>query len=133
MADENPLPPSSWLGSRLRRLFKTFGVADTDGDLSFNKSMTLAAMGSFVYMVIRAKNPPTDVLFFGMVALGAGFGLKGYLGGMARGTYGGQTNTSIDIKGQDLVNLLRAAREKRNAANNDHEESGQVPQVHGDE
>ncbi|MGV3707612.1 MAG: hypothetical protein ACO1Q7_02145 [Gemmatimonas sp.] len=93
----------------LRAIIKFFGLADKDGDVSFNKSVTAFGMAIFAIMVVKELNPSPWVLGFGIVLVGAGFGLKGYLGGVNRLSLTG--NSSVAITG-DAAQMIEAAKRR---------------------
>lgn len=104
----------------IRRVAAFLGLTGPDGHLSFNKSVTAVMCATFVfavvYMLVVLHIPPTwELLTFGTVVIGAGFGLKGYLGGMSRQT----TIASVSATSHtDTAAVVKAIRERRD------EESG---------
>lgn len=98
--------------TRLGRVTEWTGFGDGDGNLSFNKSVTAVSLGTFAYAVVHALNPSWALLSFGIVVIGAGFGLKGYLGWVNRNATHATISDSLSITG-DLSQMIRAARERR--------------------
>jgi hypothetical protein len=122
----NP-PPSfdSW-----GRLVTRVGLDDGKGHLSFNKAMTLVAMVTFVYCVVTRREPAWTLLSFGIVVIGAGFGLKGYLGGVKQNRLEALSRVNTELKG-DLAEMAKAVAARRNAAGG-FESSGKVPEPFND-
>ena len=77
------------------RVIKFLGLADRDANLSFNKCVTAVALVLFALMVLRGLDPSPWVLAFGIVIIGAGFGLKGYMAGAARVNLTGSTSSAL--------------------------------------
>ena len=82
------------------------GFGNGKGQLSFNKMVTFTSLWFFglsLYAIIHNLRlvPPWYVWSFGFVVVGAGFGLKGYLGAAARRNemmnVSDATNTNIDV------------------------------------
>jgi hypothetical protein len=120
--------------------------------VSFNQSITVYAcvLGGVLigliawYVVTQKKWPPTTlvglILSYLTVVIGAGFGLKGYLGGInqraiiasatAVDTTAFSIDTKLDIKA-NAADIIKAINERRDPENG-VESSGKVPQVHDD-
>lgn len=62
------------------------GLGNGKGHLSFNKSVTLVALITFVYCVVTRREPSPWLLSFGVVVIGAGFGLKGFVASLTQRT-----------------------------------------------
>ena len=99
----------------IRRAAVFLGLTGSDGNLSFNKSVTAVMCGAFVYAVAKSLHPTWELLTFGTVIIGSGFGLKGYLAAMARQTTNAQVSATSHI---DAAAVVKAIREQRD------EESG---------
>ena len=99
----------------IRRAAVFLGLTGSDGNLSFNKSVTAVMCGAFVYAVAKSLHPTWELLTFGTVIIGSGFGLKGYLAAMARQTTNAQVSATSHI---DAAAVVKAIRERRD------EESG---------
>lgn len=124
----NP-PPSfdSW-----GRLVTRVGLDDGKGHLSFNKAMTLVAMATFVYCVVTRREPAWTLLSYGIVVIGAGFGLKGYLGGVKQNRLEARSRANIhtELKG-DLTEIAKAIASRRHATGG-FEYSDKVPEPFND-
>ena len=70
------------------RLVEFMGFGNGRGNLSFNKMVTFTALWLFGFAVITKREPSWALLSFGVVVVGAGFGLKGFLGAAARNSKG---------------------------------------------
>jgi hypothetical protein len=95
------------------------GMGNGSGDLSFNKTVTATTLALFWYMVVKRYDPAWSTLSFGIVVIGAGFGLKGYLGAVKQNRMDGtsQVTTSTDIKlTGDMADVVRAVKERRSAS-----------------
>lgn len=119
--------------SRSRKYFQrtitALGFADSCGNMSFNKSVTAVFVAQCVAIVavwaavviycllhdramlsVSAKIfPPWSFLSFEGLVIGAGFGLKGYLGGKAGLSMSGDENltTSVNIDAAAVINALK--------------------------
>lgn len=97
------------------------GFGNGKGELSFNKLVTFTLLWAFVVSVLYAQIqlhliPPWFVWSFGVVVMGAGFGLKGYLGGVNRRTETfAQTDTVTTTLTGDLNKLVDTVRTRRDA------------------
>jgi hypothetical protein len=80
---------------------------DGKGSLSFNKTVTLVALVTFVIAVLRQLHPTWEVLTFGTVVIGAGFGLKGYLGALKRQTTNATVSATSHIDAAAVIKALR--------------------------
>lgn len=103
-----------------RNALERFGVGDGDGNLSFNKMVTATTLALWWYMIVQRYDPAWPTLMFGIVVIGAGFGLKGYLGAVKQTNMAGTANlstvtsTSVALTG-DAADVVRAVRERRKA------------------
>lgn len=93
------------------RVVKFLGLADRNGDVSFNKLVTGVALILFALMVLRELDPSPWVLTFGIVVIGAGFGLKGYMAGAARVNLSGTSSTSITGDAAELAKVILDRRD----------------------
>jgi len=110
------------------------GLGNGKGELSFNKCVTVAAMAVFGYavrqIIIELRIvPPWYVWSFGFGALGAGFGLKGYLGAASRRNENVLQNDSTALTG-NLAEMIKAVKERN--VDDGFQPSGQVPTVFHD-
>ena len=118
------------------KLFRVLGLTDSGGEsLSFNKMITLGAGLTFVFAIVWGlvslrTFAPTMVWTFGLVVIGAGFGLKGYLAGIGRVT---QQNTATEttVTTIDAAKVIEAIRARRDPKLG-QEDSGRVPETHHD-
>lgn len=101
---------------------------DGEGNLSFNKLVTAVMVALFAIMIINRINPAWSVLSFGIVIVGAGFGLKGFMAALARQTTNATIAESVAITG-DAAKIIEAVKARRDVASGT-EDSGRVPQVH---
>ena len=85
------------------------GLGNSKGSISYNKTVTAVALGTFVYAVVTEKQPSWPLLSFGIVVIGAGFGLKGFLGAIKQNTMTAQTTTHTDTA--KVVEAIRARRD----------------------
>ena len=102
------------------RLVEITGFGNGKGELSFNKLVTFTALWVFavaLYRIITVLRmvPPWYVWSFGFGVVGAGFGLKGYLGNVARRTETAAQTDSLatTIAGEvkaDLKDAITAIR-----------------------
>lgn len=124
----NAPAPLDWWGAFVTRI----GMDDGKGHLSFNKTMTLVAMVTFVYCVVTRRDPAWTLLSFGIVVIGAGFGLKGYLGGVKQNRLEALSRVSMhtELKG-DLAEIAKAVAARRDATGG-FETSGKVPEPFND-
>jgi hypothetical protein len=101
------------------RLVEAVGWGNGKGHLSFNKQVTWTALAVFVYCVVTRREPSWALLSFGVVVIGAGFGLKGYLGAIKQNTTAAhlqaRTNMDVQLRG-DVADVVRAVRERRDPA-----------------
>jgi hypothetical protein len=104
----------SWWG----RLVEAVGWGNGKGELSFNKQVTFTALFLFGYCIVTRREPSWALLSFGVVVIGAGFGLKGYLGAIKQNTTAAQlqarSNVDVALKG-DMAELVAAVRGRRDA------------------
>jgi len=88
--------------SFLSRAVEFTGFGDGKGHLSFNKMVTFTALQTFVFAVVTGKDPNWALLSFGVIVVGAGFGLKGYLAAVKQNTlaatHTASTSVSMDTK-----------------------------------
>lgn len=95
------------------RLVTALGMDDGKGSLSFNKTVTLVALVTFVYAVVRSLSPTWEVLTFGTVVIGAGFGLKGYLGAIKRQTTTARVTATSHIDAAAVVKAIKTEPDYR--------------------
>lgn len=128
MTDEQP--HHSWLGAIVSRVLTKFGLTNDDGNLSFNKAITLGLFSCFVLILVMRSDPNPATLAFGIFVGVAGFGLKAVMAYMDRMTITSAFNTNTDVKlTGNLSEMIRAVKERRRAAVLDGtEDSGKVPQ-----
>lgn len=91
--------------TRWYRFVSAIGFEGSNG-LSFNKMVTFTALWVFVYCVVTRREPSWALLSFGIIVIGAGFGLKGYLGGVNRNSFNAQHSTTLT---GDMAQVMRAA------------------------
>jgi len=118
----------------VKRFIELTGLGNGKGEISFNKCVTVAAMAVFGYavhqiIVLLRIVPPWYVWSFGFGALGAGFGLKGYLGAAARRHESVAQNDSTALTG-NLAEMIKAVKARN--ADEGFQPSGQVPTVFHD-
>ncbi len=129
-------------------LFALLGLDDgkTPPRLSFNKGVTVfgclafgVLVGLMVWFVMATKTwPPVTivacVLSFGIVLIGAGFGLKGYLGGLQQkaivATATATETVNATLTG-DLNEIAKTVLNRRDPVAG-VEATGQVPVLHHD-
>lgn len=97
----------------IRRAAAFLGLTGPDKNLSFNKSVTVVMCAVFafavVYQLVALRLPPTwELLTFGTVVIGAGFGLKGYMGAISRQNTNAQVSASSHTDTAAVVKALRA-------------------------
>lgn len=109
--------------TRLGEFVEFTGFGNGRGHVSFNKMCTFTALQVFVFAVVTKRDPSWALLSFGIVVLGAGFGLKGYLGAIKQNTlaatHTATTNASVSLNTNltgDLAQVVKAVRERRDAA-----------------
>lgn len=90
-------------------LCRALGLDDGKDGLSFNKSVTAVALVLFAYCIVTRREPSWPLLSFGVVVIGAGFGLKGFLGAVKQNTMVATTHT-------DTAKVVEAVRAKRDQA-----------------
>ena len=89
------------------------GCGDGSGNLSFNKCVTAVAMAVFTFAVVTRRDPAWPLLSFGVVVIGAGFGLKGFLGAVKQDTIQAQLNhdialnTNVHVDAAEVVRALK--------------------------
>lgn len=93
------------------RVVTAVGMDDGKGNLSFNKLVTAVALGTFVYAVVRRLHPTWELLTFGTVVIGAGFGLKGYLGALKRQTTNAQVSATSHIDAAAVAREILGRRD----------------------
>ena len=79
------------------RLVEFLGFGNGKFQISFNKMVTFTALWLFGFAVITRREPSWPLLSFGVVIVGAGFGLKGFLGAVKQNTMTAQTTTTVDV------------------------------------
>lgn len=116
-------------------IIERVGLGDGEGCVSFNKSVTAGALLTFAFAVWwsltrLSQVPPVSVWSFGVIVIGAGFGLKGYMAGVARRTDTSETTTSTVITGDmaKVIEAIKTPAPERNAELG-VQPSGRVPQV----
>lgn len=91
-----------------RPLVERLGFGDGKGNLSFNKCCTFTALAVFAFAVVTRREPTWALLSFGIVVIGAGFGLKGYLAAVKQNTHTAATNANVTLTG-DLAAIAKVA------------------------
>jgi hypothetical protein len=79
------------------RVVEALGFGNGKGHLSFNKMVTFTALQCFVFAVVTRREPTWALLSFGVVVVGAGFGLKGFLGAVKQNSMTAQTTVTADL------------------------------------
>lgn len=79
------------------RLVEFLGFGNGKRQVSFNKMVTFTALWLFGFAVITRREPSWPLLSFGVVIVGAGFGLKGFLGAVKQNTMAAQTTVTADL------------------------------------
>ena len=79
------------------RFVEAIGFGNGRGVLSYNKMVTFTALWLFAYCVVTRREPTWALLSFGIVVIGAGFGLKGFLGAVKQNTMTAQTTVTADL------------------------------------
>ena len=107
--------------TRVHRLVEFTGFGNGKGEVSFNKLVTFTALQTFVFAVVTQREPTWALLSFGIVIVGAGFGLKGYLGAIKQNTlaatHTATTNVSVDTKlTGDLAAMAKVVLGRRDAS-----------------
>ena len=102
----------------MNRLVEFSGFGNGRGHISFNKLCTFTALQCFVYAVVTDRNPSWALLSFGIVVIGAGFGLKGYLAAVKQNTlaatHTASTSVSVDTKlTGDLAEIAKVVTTRR--------------------
>lgn len=112
--------------------FTSFG--NGKGQLSFNKMVTFTALWCFVAAVFGSlfylrQQPHVAVWSFGFGVVGAGFGLKGYLGAAKtrRDISHSTTHTETRI---DAAEVIRALKDRD--PENGYQPTTRVPQLYDD-
>lgn len=106
------------------------GLGDGDGNLSFNKSVTVAMLTLLVTAVLTGRGLTWPVVTFGTTIIGAGFGLKAFMAVVARQTTMITGTDSLAITG-NAEKMIAAIKQRRDPTLG-VEDSGRVPQVHHD-
>ena len=106
---------------RLGKLVEFTGFGNGKGHVSFNKMVTFTALQTFVFAVLTRREPTWALLSFGVIVIGAGFGIRGYLASVKQNTlaasHAAQTNVTLTTTLQaDLVELAKVVAGRRNAA-----------------
>lgn len=101
--------------TRLGHAIEISGFGNGRGHVSFNKLVTFTALWFFgvalwTIIVELRQTPPWYVWSFGFGVVGAGFGLKGYLGAAARRTEHSQQTDSMNVT-VDAAAVITAASE----------------------
>ena len=79
------------------RLIEGAGFGNGKRQLSFNKMVTFTALWLFGVAVVTRREPSWPLLSFGVVVIGAGFGLKGFLGAVKQNTMAAHTTVTADL------------------------------------
>ena len=79
------------------QLVEFLGFGNGKRQVSFNKMVTFTALWLFGFAVITRREPSWPLLSFGVVIVGAGFGLKGFLGAVKQNTMTAQTTVTADL------------------------------------
>lgn len=94
-------------------LIEISGFGNGKGHLSFNKMVTFTALWAFVYCLVTKRDPSWALLSFGVVIVGAGFGIKGYLAAVKQNTlaatHSATTTTTADLT--KITELVLANRD----------------------
>lgn len=106
--------------TRLGGVVEFVGFGNGEGHVSFNKLVTFTALQAFVFAVVTRREPTWALLSFGVIVLGAGFGLKGYLAAVKQNTTAAQLNATTSFNVQttlsgDLVELAKVVKGRRDA------------------
>lgn len=117
----------------LGRLVEWVGFGNGKGEISFNKLVTFTALwvwatflGSIGWLMLEAREfPPAGLVAvvagLGATIIGAGFGLKGFLGAVKQNRVDAsvqashQNSTNVNLSG-DLAELVRAVKERRDVS-----------------
>jgi hypothetical protein len=106
--------------TRLGSVIEVTGFGNGKGELAFNKLVTFTALWFFgvtLYAIVveLRQVPPWYVWSFGFGVVGAGFGLKGYLGAAARRTEAMQQTdtTNVTVNAADVIRAASDAIAKR--------------------
>ena len=101
----------------MARWIDRVGMGDGHGNLSFNKLVTAAMLGTFMFaicwsVVQLSLIPDWFVWSFGVVITGAGFGLKGFMVALEKRSemYNAQTTTTVNA---DLAAIIKAVKARR--------------------
>jgi len=105
--------------TRMGRLVEWSGFGNGRGHFSFNKLVTFTALWVFAfatYLTITQLRqiPPWYMWSFGVAIIGAGFGLKGYLGYIKQRTESLSAATNTNLSG-DLAQIAKVVIERRDA------------------
>lgn len=100
--------------TRLGAFVEFTGFGNGKGEISFNKLCTWTALQAFVFCIVTKRDPSWSLLSFGVVVIGAGFGLKGYLGAIKQNTLNAShaSQTSVTLTG-DLAAIAKEVRARR--------------------
>jgi len=106
--------------NRFSAVIERVGIGNGTGDLSFNKLVTITTLVLFWRMIEQRYDPAWPTLTFGIVLVGAGFGLKGYLGAIKQNRFeaiaqinsDARTNVDVNLTG-DVADMVRAVKERR--------------------
>lgn len=102
------------------RFVEAFGIDDGKGHgrISFNKTVTMVTLGvwgwSIGYIIVALTQiPPWYIWSFGIVVIGAGFGLKGYSVAMAsrKESYTATAQTTMQGDIAEVINAVKARRD----------------------
>lgn len=94
--------------SHIRTFVEFTGAGDGCGNIEFNKGVTFTALWSFIFCIVTDRNPAWSLLSFGIIVIGAGFGLKGYLGGVRQNSMDGLATSHVETNTADVIQSSRA-------------------------
>lgn len=96
----------------LGRVVEFTSLGNGRGELSFNKLVTSCALAVFAVAVVRRLEPGWPLLSFGIVVIGAGFGLKGYLSAVSQNKIDATVTHDVKLTG-DLTAITTAVLARR--------------------
>lgn len=104
--------------TRLGRCVEFVGLGDGNGCISFNKTVTAAALSVWAiaigYILVRLMQiPPWYVWSFGIVVIGAGFGLKGFSVAMAnrKEEFSVTSQYAVQANVAEVITAIKARRD----------------------
>lgn len=109
------------------------GLGDGDGNLSFNKMVTLVLINVFAICALRQIPVAWELLSFGVMLQAAGFGIKGFMAFLAtrKEMYTATTDTKITGDLAKVIAAMKAPAGERDTVLG-IQPSGRVPQVFDD-